>query len=291
MSKIKDRFSKFLANLELSTIEIVEIQNRFEDVCETLHDNYYFLSYDQSTRVVIGSYGKNTAISPPTNVDVLFLMPQDEYYRYDDEEGNGQHTLLQDIKELLSSKYYYTFISEDDSTVVINFVSFNVRIKPAFLRANGIYVIPDISNGGEWSSICPSVEKTDLYNSNNRSKGNTIRLIKMMKAWKHHSNVPIKTFAIELSVIEFLNDWEYYDAQLSYFDWMIRDYLKALFGLINKSLDVPGVEDQLNFGSAWLEVASYALESASNACIYELNMDHTKATQEWVRIFGIRFPF
>lgn len=291
MSKVQYRFSKFLSNLELSSVEIQEVQNKYEDICKMLHRHYYYLNYDKSTRIIIGSFGKNTAITPLTDIDVLFILPNDEFSKYDRDSGNGQLKLLQDIKKILLKKHYFSLTNEEDSTVVVNFVSFNVRVKPAFLRTANTYTIPNVSNGGFWRVMCPEAEKSYLYNSNTHSKGNTVRLIKMLKAWKNHGNVPIKSFALELSAVNFLSEWKYFDEHLSYYDWMIRDYFGNLFTLMNKSYDIAGVEEKFHFGDSWLEAMSSAIESASNACIKESEMNHTLATQEWVRIFGIKFPF
>ncbi len=83
-------------------------------MCETLHQNHYFLKYDETTRILYGSYGKNTAISPPTDVDVLFILPPDEYYKYNDCVGNGQLDLLKGMKQFLSNKYYLTVLNQED---------------------------------------------------------------------------------------------------------------------------------------------------------------------------------
>lgn len=291
MSKVQDRFSRFLSKLELTSAEFVGIKNKCEEVCETLHQNYYFLQYDETTRFLYGSYGKNTAISPPTDVDVLFILPPDEYYKYTDRSGNGQLDLLKDIKQFVSKKYYFTVLNQEDPSIMVNFITFNVRVKPAFFQADRNYLVPNIKDGGKWVIISPQSERQHLTESNNRSKGNTIRLIRMLKAWKEHRDVPIDSFTLELSAVEFLEEWKYYDEQLSYFDWMVRDYFTKLLTQLNNITDVPGISEKHNYGDRWEIAAKTALESAEKACELESEKNHVGATQEWVRIFGSRFPF
>lgn len=290
MSKVQDRFSKLLLKLEFSASEIVDARRKFEEICQYLHDNHYFLNYDESTRVLIGSHAKNTAIPPPSDVDVLFIMPQDEYYRYDEKPENGQLELLQGIKTILTNKYHYTVINEEDSSVMVNFVDFNVRIKPAFMRASGIYLLPQNKDGGSWSSISPQAEKANLFNSNTRSKGNTLRLIRMLKAWKNNSNVQINSFTLELSSIEFMEEWNYYDQGLDYCDWMIRDYFEKLLSLVDADIKIPGIDETLNCSDAWREHALSAYDNSKEACEQEKEKNHVSATREWVKIFGGRFP-
>ncbi|HHE64683.1 MAG TPA: hypothetical protein ENL09_01525 [Bacteroidetes bacterium] len=98
MSTVAERFNKFLSNIQLTSAQIQDAQTKYNGVCKKLHDHYYDFSYDGSTKLLVGSYGKNTAIAPPTDIDILFIMPYEVFDRYDSYSGNGQSQLLQDIK-------------------------------------------------------------------------------------------------------------------------------------------------------------------------------------------------
>lgn len=291
MSTVAERFNKFLSNIQLTSAQIQDAQTKYNGVCKKLHDHYYDFSYDGSTKLLVGSYGKNTAIAPPTDIDILFIMPYEEFDRYDSYSGNGQSQLLQDIKNILLEKYPDTYMRGDGQVVMVNFVSYNVEVIPGFLLKNGNYYIPDTHSGGSWKETSPKSEMENLTSSNKRSNGNTIKLIKMIKAWKYYCNVPIKSLVIELRAVNFLKKWKYYDKSSTYYDWMIRDFLRELLEYVNGSCRIPGIDEKIYYGDEWESKARSALNRAEKACEFELKRDYISATQEWKKIFGDRFEY
>jgi hypothetical protein len=291
MSTVAERFNKFLSSIQLTSAQIQDAQTKYNGVCKKLHDYYYVSSYNGSTKLLVGSYGKKTAIAPPTDIDVLFIMPCEEFDRYNSNTGNGQSQLLQDIKNILLEKYPDTYMRGDGQVVMVNFVSYNVEVIPGFLLENGNYYIPNTHFGGSWKEASPKSEMESLTNSNKRSNGNTIKLIKMIKAWKYYCNVPIKSLVIELRAINFLKKWEYYAESSTYYDWMIRDFLRKLLEYINGSCKIPGIDEEISYGDIWESKAKSALNRAEKACEFELKEDYISATQEWKKIFGDRFEY
>ena len=237
---------------------------------------------------MIGSYGKRTAIAPPSDIDVIFKMPYSEYKRYDDYSGNGQSQLLQDIKNKLKTRYPTTSIRGDGPVVVINFNSYKIELIPAFILGDGYY-LPHTRNGGSWERTEPKKEMDNIIQSNKRSEGNTVKLIKMIKAWKTCCNVPIKSLVIELTVINFLKSYEYYNKSTMYYDWMVRDYFDELIKNVNSSCIIPGTYENLPYGNKWESKAKTALNNAKKAIENE-KYPYT-ATGDWKKIFGIRFKY
>ncbi len=286
---IGQQFTTFLTNIQLTANQIQDAKTKYDGVCEKLHNNYYSTTYNGSTKLLAGSYGKNTAIAPPTDIDVIFVLPYSEFKRYDSRSGNGQSHLLQDIKNILLKKYSNTNMRADGQVVMVNFVSYYVEVVPSFLL-NGSYYIPDTNNGGRWKLTDPKSEMENIQISNKRTEGNTIRLIKMIKAWKFNCSVEIKSLVIELTVVDFLNLYQYYDKGSTYYDWMVRDYFKYLLSKVSNSSYIPGTYESIAYGNSWEPKAKSALSSAENACNLESeNLPYT-ATAEWKKLFGIRFP-
>lgn len=153
------------------------------------------------------------------------------------------------------------------------------------------YYIPNTRNGGSWDRTEPQSEIDNIRQSNRRSNGNTIKLIKMIKAWKHYCNVPIKSFAIELRAVNFLEKWKHYDQSATYYDWMIRDYFNELLNYVNYSCKIPGTSEKLSYGSLWESKAKTALRNAIKACEYESKDQPYNASDEWKKIFGSRFEY
>lgn len=291
MSTVSQRFQKFLSNIQLTQKQKKDAKTKYDGVCEKLHDYYYASNYDGSTRILVGSYGKNTAIAPPSDVDVMFVMPTNEYYRYNNYSGNGQSQLLQDIRNKLLEKYPTTYIRGDGQVVMVNFITYNIEVIPGFLLTNENYFIPDTHEGGSWRETSPKSELASLRWSNKHSKGNTIRLIKMIKAWKHHCNVPIKSLVIELRAVNFLKKWKHYDKSYTYYDWMVRDFFRELLDYVDGHCKIPGIEEIIFYGDGWESKAISALQRAETACEFEANKEYRSATKEWKNIFGERFNY
>lgn len=291
MSTVSDRFDKFLSNIELTYLQVSDAQTKYNGVCEKLHKIYYSSTYNGSTKLLVGSYGKNTAIAPPSDIDVFFIMPTSEYHRYNARSGNKQSQLLQDIKNVLYEKYPSTDMRGDGQVVMVNFISYAVEVVPAFLLDNGDYYIPDTNSGGSWKRVSPKSEMDEITNSNKRSNGNTVRLIKMIKAWKYYCDVPIKSLMIELRAVNFLTNWEYYDKSSVYYDWMIRDFFKEMLKYVNGNCQIPGIDEKISYGDLWKSKAESALARAEKACNFESDKNYIDATDEWKKIFGDRFEY
>lgn len=286
---LSNKFDQFLSNIQLSSNQIEDAKTKYNGVCKKLHDHHYETTYNGSTKLLAGSYGKRTAIAPPTDVDVLFKMPFSEFERYDSYSGNGQSQLLQDIKRVLLNRYPNTTIRGDGQVVMINFTSYYVELVPTFDLARTLY-IPDTNNGGKWKKIDLQTEMENLTYSNKRSRGNTIKLIKMMKAWKNYCSVPIKSLVIELTVIDFLRYWEHYDKSSVYYDWMIRDYLTYLLTKVNGSCTIPGLSETLDYGYKWEFEAKRALDNINEAIDLDQRNLNYLVSDKLRKIFGSRFP-
>lgn len=286
---IGQQFTTFLSNIQLTEPQIQDAKTKYDGVCEKLHNKYYSTTYNGSTKLLVGSYGKKTAITPPTDIDVIFVLPYSEFKKYDSRSGNGQSHLLQDIKNILLEKYPNTNIRGDGQVVMVNFVSYYIEVVPSFLL-NGSYYIPDTNNGGRWKLTAPKSEMENIQTSNEWTGGNTVRLIKMIKAWKSNCGVEIKSLIIELTVVDFLKFYQYYNKGSTYYDWMVRDYFKYLLSKVSSSSYIPGTYESIAYGNSWEPKAKAALSNAEEACNLESkNLPYT-AANEWKKIFGTRFP-
>lgn len=329
MSTTAQRFDAFISNIQLTEKQIDDAITKHTGVRRTLHKAFYTTtsasktaedqmlealgvaidtvqlkkSYAEfevaykalsaySTSLLVGSYGKNTDIAPPSDIDILFKMPLDRFTAYDTASYNGQSKLLQDVKKVLQQQYQTTDgMRGDGQVVVVPFASFPVEVLPAFEAPSGKFLYPDTHDGGSWKITDPKAEIAHLSSSNKRTKGNTIRLIKMMKAWKLYRGVKIKSLVIELHVVDFLNRWEHFDKSSTYYDWMVRDFLSDLLRYTNGSSLIPGLNERAYYGDAWKAEAERALTKATSACENEAGNYPTLATNDWKEIFGQRFNY
>lgn len=286
MIDLSNNFKIFIENIELTKYQVEDGEKKADNVCRTLHNHFYDNDYDGSKKLIIGSFGKNTAIRPPSDVDVIFELPQTEKERYDNRSGNGQSQLLQDVKNLLLKTYPLTDIKGDGPVVIVDFDSYKIEVNPSFKSFWG-YSVPITRNGGSWEEINPIKEKEEIDKSNEKSNGNTRNLIKMIKKWKDYCNVPLKSFYIELLVVDFLEENIYSNFSFKAYGMLIYEFFKFLLNSKNKIKYLPGVINFINYGDEWESKAKTACVNARNAFL----SDSKEEAIDYLRnIFGYSFP-
>jgi hypothetical protein len=286
---VSTKFERFLSNVELLQSEVDDARQKHTKVRTTLHNAYYSFTYDGSTSFLIGSYRKSTAIRPTSDIDIMFILPDSIFDKYNKLSGNKQSRLLQDVKDILERTYPRTEVRADGPVVVVPLATYKIEVAPCFELQNSNYWVCDTKNGGRWKEDSPKKQMGRLTDSNKRSNGNTVRLIKMVKVWKRVCNVPLKNLAIELLAQEFLTSWEYYNKTSVYHDWMIRDFFSFLKAKSGGLLMISDPLEFISLGSLWFSKAESAYERAKKACDYESEEQDALATLEWRKIFGSQF--
>ena len=287
-----DRFTKFLNNLTLTSDQLADTQTKYDTVAKKLHGHYFTTEFKGDTRKLIGSYGKGTAVRPPRDVDILFLLPSTLYDRYKARSGNVQSQLLQEVRSVLQERYPSTNIRGDGQVVVVPFQNgHSVEVLPGWRTTDKKFLVPNTHDGGHWQTVDHDAEITQVQSSDSRSSGNTRKLIKMLKAWQRECSVPIKSLVIELRSVNFLAKWEYYDKGATYHDWMIRDFFAQLLEYRNGTCAMPGTDEKISYGDAWASKAESALGRARKACEFEHAKNERSAAEEWRKVFGSRYEF
>ncbi|MCF6283591.1 MAG: nucleotidyltransferase [Candidatus Hydrogenedentes bacterium] len=287
---VAHRFSAFLGKLLLTQPQKTDGTTKHRGIRTCLNAHYYGTKLSSANSLLIGSWGKSTQIRPPRDIDILFILPNSVYERYQLRPGNKQSQILQEVKTVVAYTYPNTSLRGDGQVVLVGFGSYAVEVLPAFLLTNNQFWICDTHGGGTYKKADPYAEIAHVKISNDNTNENTRHLIRMMKRWQDYCNVPIKSFLIELTGIEFLESWEYRDKSTVYYDWMIRDYLNFLKGKANGYLWVPGTYEMLFLGNSWLSRADTAYARACKACKFESDDMPYSAGSEWQKIFGPDIP-
>ncbi len=156
---VSDNFSTFYSNILISTDKRSSISGRYGLITQRLNIDFWDESSKTKNSRYVGSYGRGTAINGFSDLDMIFTLPYDVYKRINDNAGNGQASLLQEVRTSLKKTYNSTHIGADGQVVVINFdddISF--EIVPAFINKNDRYTYPDSSDGGSWKVTNPIPE-------------------------------------------------------------------------------------------------------------------------------------
>lgn len=272
---IQEQFERFYENIKLTPSQREDAKTKYTGVCKKLHDHYYpDAEYDGSTKLLIGSYGKQTHIRPARDVDVIFIMPPEKFEQYDDNQSNGQSQLLQDVKEILEEKYPDTPIRAFGKVVVIEFsdTKHNVELLPAWANEDRTFTIPNSEGGGSWERWDPRSEIQKIQDSDSRTR-RTRALVRMIKKWSENCTAELKSYQIEEKVLDFFANDEFSD---KVYPVLVRDFFEYFY----QTTSDEDLRSHLNT----------ALNRAKKACEFEGNGNVEKATEEWKKVFGDDFP-
>lgn len=285
-------FKKLIENIRLTDLQKEDAKTKIKSVSEALHAKYYpDQKYDGSTKLLIGSYGKHTNIRPPKDIDLLFRMPASEFERINALAGNKQSQLLQEVRGVLKDKFATTEeIRAFGKVIVINFSegSHTVELLPAWKLTSGAYRIPNSENGGSWDDWNPVAEIENINESSNATD-RTRSLIRIIKCWSRVCSVPIKSFWIEILVVNYLKERFNNQVNVTY-PQLVLGFLDYLKSQRNSSIFSPASNSWVSIGEEWFSRAESAYSRAEKAIAYEEDGKEKDASLEWQKIFGADFP-
>lgn len=282
-------FTKFLRALELEPEERSDAESKADRVARSLWNWYYGGDFDPGCYVIVGSYGKRTATRPPSDLDILFLLPSAEFARINGLAGNKQSQLLREVKEGLEVTFPLTDLRADGQVVLAPFQSYDVEIAPAFALQDGTYLTAHTEDNGSWRASNPAEEYRILKLADSVSEGKATDLSKMLKAWKRECSVDIKSISLEVLACGFVSQWQFKDQTVFYYDWLIRDFFEFMLRYKGGWTRVPGTQEIIQLGDAWASRCQSAYDRAVKACEYERRDYAYLAAEEWQKIFGQQF--
>lgn len=287
---VRQRFAQFDANLNLTPFQRLDGYGKREGVVDCLNRHYYDAASETDHSFLIGSWAKDTAVRPPRDVDLYFVLPPSVYHRLQSYAWNRQSALLQEVKAVLAQTYPDTDMSGDGQIVLVKFASYNVEVVPAFELQTGGYWICDTKNGGSYRYTNPRPEVAHIDAVDKANNANLRPLIRMLKAWQKTCAVPIKSFQLELVATDFIQQspWRLYD--FFWFDWIIRDFFAYLYHRANSHVIIPGSFERIALGEEWRGRCKTAYVRAAEACDHEKINRVEVAGDEWQKIFGTQIP-
>ncbi|MDZ4691780.1 MAG: hypothetical protein SH849_10725 [Terricaulis sp.] len=284
------RFSAFDSALLITADVRADGEGKANGIVQSLNRHYFGVSDRPDSGLVVGSWGKGTAKTPTTDVDIFYKITRPIFDRFNSHQGNGQSALLQDVREGLLQTYPQSKIRGDGQVVVVDFNTLTVEVVPALPLPNGQFLIPDTNGGGSWRSSDPVAENFALQFSDDQFNANCRRLVRMIKSWCWYCSVPIKSFCIEILMTQFLLNSAWRQQSFYFYDWLTRDFFEYLIQCKGQILSAPGTYEPVILGSEWLSKAESAYSRAVKACVFEYQDQISEAGEEWQKIFGARIP-
>ena len=272
---MQGQFNQFYTSINLTAKQAKEAKTKYDEVCEWLHSHYYKGKYKGKTRRLNGSYGKQTNVSPPRDVDVLFIMPGATLAQYKNNEGNGPSQLLSDIRKILEKKYSDLEMKADRRVVVVKFAksSHNVEVLPGWRNEGRTFLIPNSREEGKWEPLDLNLQIKTIKDSNSSTR-RTSKLIRLIKKWQEYKKAPVNSREIEKAVLGFFGQGKKEERPYSV---LVRDFFQYLSSKAK-------IDDSAKGSS------KTAYNTAKTACDFEEKNQIKLATKEWRNIFGPNFP-
>lgn len=287
---VGEDFKTFCNNLIISNRG--DIEDRCKAITKRLNLDFYNSSSDTNHKLFVGSYGRNTAIGV-SDLDVIFILQNSVYLRYNNYQYNGQSVLLQVVKNYIRKTYPDTDIGGDGQVVVISFSDgMKFELVPAFENQDGTFTYPDSNNGGKWKITNPKPEISVIASRDILCNGNLKQLCRMVRAWKNNWDVPMGGLLIDTLAYNFIGNWEHRRKSYFWYDWMSRDFFLYL-----ASQD-PEQQYWRAAGSnqfIWRKgLFEYKAKRCYNLALEAINYDsqgmNWSARQKWREIYGTAYP-
>lgn len=289
---VGDWFGAFYINLTISTDKRSSISDRYQLITRRLNLDFYSSDSNTLHSFYGGSYGRGTAISGFSDLDMLFVLPYSVYKQYNDYVGNGQSSLLQAVRNSMRKTYSSSDVGADGQVVFVSFQDgITFEVVPCFLNEGGSYTYPDSNDGGKWKVTDPKPEIDAIASGDQSWNGNLKPLCRMIRAWKNKWNVPMGGLLIDTLAHRFLGNWANRDKSFIYYDWMSRDF----FEFLSKEDDTKAYwyavgSNQYIYGKGNF---SFKAKQCYNIALEAINKEKDApitAKSKWREIYGTQYP-
>ncbi len=290
---VAEWFSDFYDNCVIPANSISNFSYRYKRITKQLNLDFYASTSETANSYYVGSYGRDTASNLLSDLDVLYILPNELYSRFDQYIGNGQSALLQLVKQSIQKTYPVSDTFADGQIVGISFSDgVEFEIVPAFSHAKGHFIYPNTNNGGQWQTTDPLPEIKAIKDINIETNKNLKRVCRMMRHFVRKNNVPMGGMLIDTLTARFIRDWDHRDKSYLYYDWLFRDFFLFLseqdstqttFVSIgsNRKMSRTGIFET-KAKTAYLNAVA-AIENANKGNEYS-------AKAKWREIFGNAYP-
>ncbi|QAY60462.1 nucleotidyltransferase [Microbacterium protaetiae] len=285
--KVDEIFDTLLENLKVGDANDL-IAARRDEITKALNKDFRSVVGSTANRLMVGSYGRHTAIKGVSDLDMIHILPASLRSNYSSE--TGPRRMLNRVRDDLKARYPGTDIKVDQCVVRVTFVSskFKFEVQPAFENDDGSFEYPD-TKSDSWRTTKPREEIAATRECNDRTSKNMRHLARMARAWKDANGVAMGGLLIDTLVHRFFEGTGEYDDKGSlWYDFMVRDFFEFL-------MDEPDKDYYLALGSNQRVYVKKRFQAkakkAYNRCL-EAIADEGKAAanKKWREVFGTAVP-
>lgn len=280
-------FDKLLANLKVGDAAKI-ITSRRDEITKALNKDFRLKDGCTDYRLMVGSFGRHTAVKGVSDLDMIYILPPDIRASYNDE--NGPRRILERVRDVLKGRYPNTEVAVDQCVVRVQFVknAFKFEVQPAFEDEDGNFEYPD-TVAKCWKITKPRDEISATKECNNRTSKNMRHLARMARAWKNANGVNMGGLLIDTLVYRFFEqNYDYDSAGTSSFHLMVRDFFDFLKNEPDKEYYLAlGSNQRVKVKSRFQSKAKKAYNRCNEAIGSE---DDYLTARKWREIFGTSIP-
>lgn len=217
-------FDGLLDNLKIDNRS--EITSRRSEIVKALNKEFRGLEKSTANRLMVGSYGRGSAIRGISDLDMLYILPSSIRDAHKDEGGPDK--ILSRARKAIKARYPSTSVRVDRLVVVVQFQNFKFEVQPVFENEDQSFSYPD-TYSKSWKITKPRAEIQAIRALDGASKGNLRNLCKMVRAWKNAHGVVMGGLLIDTLAHNFIRDnCDYHSATTADYGLMARDFFKFL---------------------------------------------------------------
>ncbi|MCD0452576.1 nucleotidyltransferase [Actinocorallia sp. API 0066] len=285
--KTSEIFDALLDSLKVGDAAAA-VATRRDEIAKALNKDFRSKVGCTDYRLMVGSFGRHTAIKGVSDLDMIFVLPPGIRSAYSSE--TGPRRVLERVRDALKSRYPHTDIRIDQCVVRVQFTSnaFKFEIQPAFENSDGSFDYPDTVAKG-WKVTKPRKEIKATKECNDRTSTNMRHLARMVRAWKNSNGVNIGGLLIDTLVYRFFAQTDEYDsAGTGSFGSLARDFFEFL-------KDEPNKDYYLALGSSQRVTVKARFQpkakKAYSRCFEAIADEGTAAAnKKWREVFGTPVP-
>lgn len=217
-------FDGLLSNLKVDNN--TSIAARRDEIVKALNKEFRGLDGSTAYKLMVGSYGRFTAIRGISDLDLLFIMPPSSWDSLKDESGPA--SVLAQARSVIQARYPTTSVKVDRLVVVVKFGTFMFEVQPVFEQEDGSFKYPD-TYSKTWKVTKPRDEIKETSAYDDITNGNLRKLCKMARAWKNKHGVVMGGLLLDTLAHNFFQKTTDHDsATTATFDRMVRDFFLFL---------------------------------------------------------------
>lgn len=209
---VSELFDGLLDNLRVGNK--TDIASRRDEIAKALNKDFRFLDGSTSNQLMVGSYGRGTAIRGISDLDMLYILPASLNAVYSNESGPAR--MLERTRQAILTRYPKTSIKVDQCVVVVQFQHFKFEVQPVFENDDQSFSYPD-TYAKSWKVTKPRAEIDAMRNRDGTTTGNLRNLCKMARAWKNANGVVMGGLLIDTLAFNFFRSTTEYDKVSSIF--------------------------------------------------------------------------